>query len=86
MQAICWSYQPPPTLEWLPGNHTCLSFVVVFPSRRSHRAGRNEALGSSSARAWKAFSTLVEICVLVNFHVEGEKSQHFCDDVMMGER
>lgn len=56
---------------WLPGNQTCFR-LVLFPSMRSHSAGRKAYRGSSSASAWKAFSTLSEICVLVNRHSSAE--------------
>lgn len=68
MFAICWSYQPPPTSLWFPGNHTCLRLVTLLSSSRSQSAGRKAALGSSSDKAWNAFSTLLETWVLVNFH------------------
>ncbi len=74
ISAICWSCQPPPTAPWLPGNQTCFRFVVVLSSSRSQRQGAKARRGSSIASAWKAFSTLGEICVSVNFHVRSKVS------------
>ena len=65
---ICWSYHPPPTPPWFPGNHTCFR-LVVLPGTRSHSDGRKAYRGSSSASAWNAFSTLLDTCVLVKRHV-----------------
>lgn len=53
------------TLLWTPGNQTCFSsFNFAGPFGRSQIVGEKGLRCSSSAKAWKAYSTLFETLVL----------------------